>query len=39
MANRVLLLLAMASRNDPDLSANIQRETAGQNSSYLKLSL
>jgi hypothetical protein len=30
MANRVLLLLAMASRNDPNASSNILSETAGQ---------
>lgn len=30
MANRVLLLLAMASRNDPNASSKILSETAGQ---------
>lgn len=35
MANRVLLLLAMASRNNPDLSSNILSETAGQCLSWL----
>lgn len=30
MANRVLLLLAMASRNDPSASPKILNETAGQ---------
>lgn len=39
MANRVLLLLAMASRNDPDLSTNIQRETAGHFLKNLKSQL
>lgn len=29
MANRVLLLLAMASRNDPNSSSKILSETAG----------
>ena len=30
MANRVMLLLAMASRNDPNASPKILSETAGQ---------
>ena len=30
MANRVLLLLAMASRNDPNASSTILSETAGR---------
>jgi hypothetical protein len=30
MANRVLLLLAMASRNDPNASPKILSETTGQ---------
>ncbi|KAE9456561.1 hypothetical protein C3L33_11484, partial [Rhododendron williamsianum] len=39
MANRVLLLLAMASRNDPDLSSNILSETAGHFLKNLKSQL
>lgn len=37
MANRVLLLLAMASRNDPNFSSKILSETAGLCSCYLLL--
>lgn len=35
MANRVLLLLAMGSRNDPNSSSKILSETAGWFRSYL----
>ncbi|XP_057472456.1 proteasome activator subunit 4-like isoform X2 [Actinidia eriantha] len=39
MANRVLLLLAMASRNDPNLSSKILSETAGHFLKNLKSQL
>jgi proteasome activator subunit 4 len=39
MANRVLLLLAMASRNDPNASSNILSETAGHFLKNLKSQL